>query len=105
MGADPAPGDARAPAVPGDGGLLTVRVPADAKVFVNGLETKSTGPERNYISRGLKAGSTYKYEVRAVVERGGKQLEDVRVVYLTAGSSEDLAFDLRQAPKHQLVGL
>jgi uncharacterized protein (TIGR03000 family) len=98
-----------APLLPGetsarpDAGLLNIRVPSEAKVFINGLETSSKGAERQYVSYGLKPGLTYKYEVRAVLKRGGKQFEDLKVVYLTAGATEGLAFDLRSAPAHKLV--
>jgi uncharacterized protein (TIGR03000 family) len=99
------PGETRTdtPSVRPDAGLLNIRVPTEAKVYINGLETKSTGAERQYVSYGLKSGLTYKYEVRAVVTRGGKQFEDLKVVYLTAGATEGLAFDLRSVPGHRLV--
>lgn len=74
-------------------GLLTIWVPEDAKVFVNGYETKSTGAQRRYVSHGLKGGLTYKYEVRAQVVRDGKTLEEVRNVYLTSGAREGIAIN------------
>lgn len=74
-------------------GLLTIWVPENAKVYVNGYETKSTGAQRRYVSHGLKDGLTYKYEVRAEVVRDGKTLEEVRTVYLTSGAREGVAFD------------
>ena len=71
--------------------MLTIWVPEDAKVFVNGYETKSTGAQRRYVSYGLKDGLTYKYEVRAVLVRDGKTQEEVRNVYLTSGAREGIA--------------
>ena len=50
---------------------LTVNVPSDARVFVNGAKTTSVGSQRSYVSRGLQAGFNYTYEVRAEVERNG----------------------------------
>jgi uncharacterized protein (TIGR03000 family) len=99
------PGQTRTdtPSLRPDAGVLNIRVPSEAKVYINGLETKSTGAERQYVSYGLKSGLTYKYEVRAVLTRGGKQFEDVQVVHLTAGATEGLAFNLRSAPAHKLV--
>ena len=49
----------------GESGLLTVWVPYDAKVTINGLLTKSTGSKRHFVSYGLRPGYTYKYEVKA----------------------------------------
>ncbi len=73
--------------------MLTIWVPEDAKVFVNGYQTKSMGPQRRYISHGLKDGLTYRYEVRAQVVRDGKLLEEVRNVFLTSGTREGIAFN------------
>ncbi len=44
-----------------DSAMLTVSVPADARVFVNGHATTSTGETRTYISRNLRPGATYTY--------------------------------------------
>jgi uncharacterized protein (TIGR03000 family) len=81
----------RPPARP-DSGQLAISVPSDAKVFVNGFETKSTGTHRRYVSYGLRPGFTYKYEIRAEIPREGQPLEEVRTVYLTAGATRDVAF-------------
>jgi len=45
--------------------VLTVWVPYDAKVTVNGMETRSTGSRRQFVSYGLQQGLSYKYVVRA----------------------------------------
>jgi uncharacterized protein (TIGR03000 family) len=78
-----------------DSGLLTVSVPADAKVTVNGHETRSTGSRRQYYSSGLESGRRYPYVVRAQIVRDGQVREDTRTVTLTAGQSAamDFAFD------------
>jgi uncharacterized protein (TIGR03000 family) len=48
-----------------DSCLLTVWVPYDAKVTINGHPTKSTGSRRQFVSYGLRPGYTYTYEVTA----------------------------------------
>ena len=63
-----------------ESGVLTVWVPYDAKVTVNGLETRSTGSRRQFVSYGLKPGFSYKYEVQAEVVRNGQVQEDTRTV-------------------------
>lgn len=73
---------------------LTVNVPGDARVFVNGVQTKSVGSERSYVSRGLQSGLNYTYEVRAEVERNGKLVEETKMVSLTAGRTARVAFAL-----------
>lgn len=77
---------------PADSGLLTIYVPADAKVTVNGHVTKSTGTKRQYVSYGLQPGLSYKYEIKAEVVRDGQVYDEVRTVVLTAGARNTVAF-------------
>jgi len=74
-------------------GLLAVSVPEDARIFVNGQPTSSTGGLRQYVSRNLKNGFNYAYEVRAEVVRDGKPVELVKSVNVRAGETAALAFD------------
>ena len=74
-------------------GYLNVELPKDAKVYVNGVLTKTPGANRQYVSRDLIAGETYPYEVRAEVTRDGKKLTQTRLVNLYAGSNKSIAFD------------
>jgi uncharacterized protein (TIGR03000 family) len=74
-------------------GLLAVSVPQDAKIFVNGQATSSTGDMRQYVSRDLQSGYNYSYEVRAEVVRDGRTVEQVKKVDLRAGETANLAFD------------
>ncbi len=108
----PAPG---APPAPGTGtstdffptrstsGLLTVWAPADAKVTINGMETKSTGSKREYVSYGLVPGLSYKYVVRAEIIRDGAPVHETKEMTLTAGAQEGLAFDFNEGPTEQLA--
>jgi len=72
--------------------LLTIWVPAEAKVTINGLATRSTGSKRQYVSFGLKPGFSYKYEVRAAIVREGQIVEEARTISLTAGQRSAVAF-------------
>ena len=74
-------------------GLLAVSVPQDAKVFVNGQVTTSTGETRQYVSRDLNSGFNYTYEVRAEVVRDGRTVEQVKKIDMRAGQTANLAFD------------
>jgi uncharacterized protein (TIGR03000 family) len=91
--------------VPAGTAILAVSVPADARVIVNGLVTKSTGQRRQFISTGLKPGMTYKYEVEVRVARDGQVLEDTRTVYLTSGAREALAFSPGAKPATAVAAL
>ena len=80
-------------------GLLTVSVPTDAKIYVNGTATSSTGDIRQYVSRDLASGMSYAYEVRAEVVRDGQKLEQTKTIDLRAGATNSLAFDFEAAAK------
>lgn len=73
-------------------GMLRVSVPADAKVYVNGKLTTSTGTDRQYVSHNLQSGRTYSYDVRVEYTSAGQPVTEQRQVSLTAGSDELLAF-------------
>lgn len=97
----PAPPPSNAPHAynGGNAGYIVVDVPADAKVFVNGHATTSTGEHRQYVSHGLEDGMRYEYQVRVEVVRDGKTLSDTKTVELTAGSQASVAFDLSGSSK------
>jgi len=71
-----------------DMAVLNVVVPADAKVFVNGYETSSTGSERRFVSNGLVAGKNYTYELKAEVNGN----VETKTVKLQAGQATDVRF-------------
>jgi uncharacterized protein (TIGR03000 family) len=72
---------------------LSVSVPQDAVVLINGRKTSKTGTHREYFSSGLNPSLTYKYIVRAEVLRGGKRLEGTQTLSLSPGDSKSLALD------------
>ncbi len=78
--------------------MLTVSLPANARVFVNGATTRSTGTTRRYVSRNLNPGYAYTYEVRAEMEIDGQRMERTETVKMRAGEIQNLAFDF-EAPQ------
>ncbi len=88
---------------PENSGLISVWVPHEAKVIVNGHVTESKGSRRQFVSYGLQPGYSYKYEIRAQVVRDGKILEDVRTVTLTAGQDIAVAFGFQLLPSQTLA--
>jgi uncharacterized protein (TIGR03000 family) len=83
--------------------VLTVWVPYEAKVTINGRETKSIGSHRQYVSYGLQPGLSYKYVVKAQLLRDGQLLEDAQTVVLTAGQVTAVAFGFNVAPAAQVA--
>jgi uncharacterized protein (TIGR03000 family) len=90
------PGEPKSTSVPTpeNSGVITVWVPFDAKVTVNGRATKSTGSRRQFVSYGLKPGYSYKYEIHAEVARNGQLVEEDRTVVLTMGQDTAVVFGL-----------
>jgi uncharacterized protein (TIGR03000 family) len=107
-GLPPGPGaDEGAPLPPSDSGtglnrpsanaVVTVRVPAEALVFVNGLATTSTGSVRRYVSNGLRSGYNYTYHIRAEIVRDGETITETQTVKLQAGNSSNVEFALNSS--------
>ena len=76
-----------------DSAVLTVQVPTNAKIYVNGVATTSEGAERNYVSRDLRPGFNYTYELRAEFVREGKSVTETKSVTLTAGQTARVDFE------------
>ena len=94
--------------VSGDSVYLTVAVPAEAKIYVNGNRTSSTGAVREFVSRGLKPGKQYKFDIRAEIESAaGTTIVENKTVAVKAGDREQLnfAFSGQAAPIETAVTL
>ncbi len=84
-----------------DAVYLTVSVPSAAKVYVNDKLTTSTGSVRQFVSRGLLAGKSYKFEVRAeLTTADGQVVTENKTVVVGAGADEQVqfAFNETKAP-------
>jgi len=71
---------------------LDVKVPADARVWVAGQETKQTGSERWFSSPPLTPGKSFAYEVKAEWMENGKKVEQTRNVTVEAGKESLVDF-------------
>jgi uncharacterized protein (TIGR03000 family) len=89
----PAAGAFYSPVENGTAAIISVNVPAGAKVFVNGNATTSTGTARQYISRGLRAGQLYSYEFRLEAEVDGRLVTETKSIQVTGGQRAELAFN------------
>jgi uncharacterized protein (TIGR03000 family) len=74
--------------------LLTVAVPDDARIYVNGKATTTPGNERQFVSRNLVPGYRYTYRIRAELERDGEVVTETKVVEVRAGEDAQVAFKL-----------
>ena len=81
---------------------LVVRVPADARLFVDDQAMRTTGTVRCYRSPELAASATYEYELRAEITRDGQTTTQTKLVRVTAGTSQELDFEL-DSPQTTLV--
>ncbi len=80
-----------------DTAMLNLELPSEAVVYVNGRRTATPGSFRRYVSRNLKPGRDYTYEVKAELERNGKKLTRTRVVQLTAGDNKTFEMDFKES--------
>jgi uncharacterized protein (TIGR03000 family) len=79
---------------------LTVRVPAEAEVWLQGMRTGQSGPERVFVSPPLRPGPEYAYEIRARWRQAdGRDADWTRRVRVRAG--EQLKIDFLASPTDQ----
>jgi uncharacterized protein (TIGR03000 family) len=71
---------------------LTVDVPPDARLFIDGNLMKSTAPRRVFATPDLEPGRVYYYDVRAEVVRGGQVVSQVQRVLVRAGQPAFASF-------------
>lgn len=71
---------------------VTIQVPADAQLWVNGVLTSPTGPIRYLDSPPLAPGVAYQYLVQASWNQNGNPVRQSREVPVSAGSSIRVTF-------------
>jgi uncharacterized protein (TIGR03000 family) len=72
--------------------LLTVRVPENAEVWINGTKMTRTGTEREFASPPLTSGKDYSYDVRARWVEDGREVERTRKITFHAGERRNIDF-------------
>jgi uncharacterized protein (TIGR03000 family) len=74
--------------------LITVRLPADAKLTVDDLPTNETGAVRQFVTPGaLEAGKTYHYTLKAEWVDNGQPVKRERKVDFQAGGQVNVDFN------------
>ena len=74
-------------------GTISILVPENAQVTINGYVTKSTGRVRRYVAQNLEPGLVYPFNVQVKVVRDGRALTDQRQVKLAGGALEAVVFN------------
>jgi uncharacterized protein (TIGR03000 family) len=78
---------------------LIVQVPADAKLYIDDQQMRTTSNRRVFNTPSLQRGETYYYILRAEVVRNGQTVSQTRRVLLRAGEVVNASFnELRPAP-------
>jgi uncharacterized protein (TIGR03000 family) len=80
------------PPKPGMGANLKFRVPADAKLYVDGRLTTVGGTERAFTTPPLNAGQKFYYDVRAEMTVDGKLVVEEKRVIVEAGGKVSESF-------------
>jgi len=71
---------------------LTLKVPAEAKVTLAGVETKQSGEVRQFSTTRLAAGQAWQnYQIVVELDRDGQTLREERTVTLTGGRAQELS--------------
>jgi len=77
---------------------LTLHVPADAKVYLSGHETKASGQVREFATSRLSVGETWDdYLIRVEIQRDGQTLSKEQKLSLVGGEERQLTFNFAQS--------
>jgi uncharacterized protein (TIGR03000 family) len=73
---------------------VRVQVPAEAKVWIDGTDTTSTGPVREFNSPPLTPGKQYSYDIKATWNENGHDVTQTQHVKVSAGAHANVAFPI-----------
>jgi uncharacterized protein (TIGR03000 family) len=71
---------------------LTIELPEDAQLFVDGQATKGTGKSRNFHTPDLNQDRTYFYDLKAIITVEGQEIVEEKRVIVRAGEAVNEAF-------------
>lgn len=72
---------------------IVVQLPADARLTVDGHQTRSTSAERVFISPPISSEEQHFYEFQATVERNGMPIQITRLIQVRAGHTTYFSID------------
>jgi uncharacterized protein (TIGR03000 family) len=73
---------------------IVVRLPADARLMIDGNSTRSTESMRTFVSPPLQPGKSYTYRLTAEMTRDGRKVERSKEVTVRAGEQSQVDFDM-----------
>jgi uncharacterized protein (TIGR03000 family) len=76
--------------------LVTVIVPADARVFFDGTPTNETGSRRTFTTPLLASGHDFGYDIEAQWSENGQTFDQTRKITVTAGANVTVDFTVPQ---------
>jgi uncharacterized protein (TIGR03000 family) len=76
---------------------LIVNLPPDAKLTIEDQPTRSQSAQRTFVSPPLKQGESYKYTLKAEINRDGKPMTMTKEVPVQAGRRAEVNFDFRES--------
>ena len=71
---------------------VVLKLPADAKLYINDTLMEKTGTMRAFYSPPLDSGQDYIYDLRAEVVRGGKAVSETKQITIRAGEITRMDF-------------
>jgi uncharacterized protein (TIGR03000 family) len=71
---------------------ITVNVPQDARVYVDGTLVPDAAAMKTFATPELKAGKSYFYDLKAEVVREGKKTSETRRIFVEAGQKVNVEF-------------
>lgn len=71
---------------------ITIEVPADAQVWLDGQPTKQDGATRRFVTPELTKGENYTYTVRVRWLEDGRQVEQSKQVIVFSGAEVNIGF-------------
>jgi uncharacterized protein (TIGR03000 family) len=80
-------------------GRVHVRVPANARVWVDGEATRQKGTDRDFMTPPLRSGSEFTYSIKAQWNQDGRNVERIRQVRVKANDTANVDFT---APKKEV---
>ena len=94
---DSMPESVAPPAPASNSAVITVSVPANAELWVQGAKMSETGTSRRLVSPPLEPGVDYEYTIRARWTEGGRVIDRTRKIDIHAGDQSSVDF-IRLAP-------
>jgi uncharacterized protein (TIGR03000 family) len=82
---------------------VTVRVPANAKLWFDGREMTTRGSVRRFKTPPLKAGQRYAYQVKARWKQNGRTVTQTRTVLVTPGKTTTIRFPVHSLTRGQTI--